>query len=104
MGARMSDCAHRGTCPGPILAERDLPARRSDRPQLSVKRVRSDFRIAGGTIMLLEFIVLNREEIVVRTRTKVRGRAWPPISGLEIEHGVPLFLTQLADTLRLETS
>ena len=54
--------------------------------------------------MLFEFIVLNREEIVARTRTKVRGRPWPSVSDQEIEHGVPLFLTQLADTLRLETT
>jgi signal transduction histidine kinase len=54
--------------------------------------------------MLFEFIVLNREAIVNRTRTKVRGRPWPSVSDQEIEHGVPLFLTQLADTLRLETT
>ena len=52
--------------------------------------------------MLFEFIDLNREEIVTRTRERVRGRAWPSVSDQEIEHGVPLFLTQLADTLRLE--
>jgi signal transduction histidine kinase len=54
--------------------------------------------------MLFEFIDLNREEIVTRTRERVRGRAWPSVSDQEIEHGVPLFLTQLADTLRLETT
>ena len=54
--------------------------------------------------MLFEFIVLNREDIVNRTRKKVRERAWPSVSDHEIEHGVPLFLTQLADTLRLETT
>ena len=54
--------------------------------------------------MLFEFIALNREEIVTRTRNRVRGRAWPSVSDQEIEHGVPLFLTQLADTLRLETN
>jgi hypothetical protein len=53
-------------------------------------------------MMLFECIVLNREEIVARTRTKVRGRPWPSVSDQEIEHGVPLFLTQLADTLRFE--
>jgi signal transduction histidine kinase len=52
--------------------------------------------------MLFEFIALNREDIVTRTRNRVRGRAWPSVSDQEIEHGVPLFLTQLADTLRLE--
>ena len=54
--------------------------------------------------MLFEFIALNRDEIITRTRNRVRGRAWPSVSDQEIEHGVPLFLTQLADTLRLETT
>jgi signal transduction histidine kinase len=54
--------------------------------------------------MLFEFIDSNREEIVTRTGEHVRGRAWPPVSEQEIEHGVPLFLTQLADTLRWETT
>ena len=54
--------------------------------------------------MLFEFIAFNREAIVTRTRNRVRGRAWPSVSDQEIEHGVPLFLTQLADTLRLETT
>ena len=41
---------------------------------------------------------------MTRTRNRVRGRAWPSVCDQEIEHGVPLFLTQLADTLRLETT
>ena len=54
--------------------------------------------------MLYEFIALHREAIVARTRDRVRGRPWPPISSREIEHGVPLFLTQLCETLRLEAT
>jgi len=54
--------------------------------------------------MLYEFIALNREDIVARTRTRVQGRPWPSVSDHEIEHGVPLFLTQLSDTLRLEAT
>jgi hypothetical protein len=52
--------------------------------------------------MLYEFISLNRDNIVRRTRDRVRGRPWPAVSGRELEHGVPLFLTQLAETLRRE--
>jgi hypothetical protein len=52
--------------------------------------------------MLYEFISLNRDNIVRRARDRVRGRPWPAVSGRELEHGVPLFLTQLAETLRLE--
>src|SRR5690349_5165404 len=52
--------------------------------------------------MLFEFISLNRDNIVQRARDRVRSRPWPAVSGRELEHGVPLFLTQLAETLRLE--
>ena len=54
--------------------------------------------------MLYEFIALHREDIVARTRDRVRGRPWPSVSSREIEHGVPLFLTQLSETLRLEAT
>lgn len=52
--------------------------------------------------MLYEFIAANREDIVSRTRERARTRPWPSASSREIEYGVPLFLTQLAETLRLE--
>jgi signal transduction histidine kinase len=52
--------------------------------------------------MLYEFVVLNREAIIARTRDRVRERPWPSVSDSELEHGVPLFLTQLTETLRLE--
>jgi signal transduction histidine kinase len=55
-------------------------------------------------MMLYEFIVMYREEIVARARDRVRSRPWPSVSSREIEHGVPLFLTQLAETLRLEAT
>ena len=54
--------------------------------------------------MLYEFITMHRDLIVARTRDRVRGRTWPSVSSREIEHGVPLFLTQLAETLRLEAT
>lgn len=52
--------------------------------------------------MLHEFIAIHRDDIVTRTRNRVRGRPWPSVSTLELEYGVPLFLTQLSETLRLE--
>ena len=52
--------------------------------------------------MLYEFIDLHRNAIVARTRDRVRARPWPSVSVQEIEYGVPLFLTQLSETLRLE--
>jgi hypothetical protein len=54
--------------------------------------------------MLYEFIDLNRRAIIARTQERVRGRPWPSVAPGELEHGVPLFLTQLAETLRLETT
>jgi signal transduction histidine kinase len=53
---------------------------------------------------LYQFVEMHREQIVSRTRDRVRGRPWPSVSNREIEHGVPLFLAQLAATLRLEAT
>jgi len=55
-------------------------------------------------LLLHEFIVLNREEIIRRCREKVAMRSMPPPTEAEINHGVPLFLDQLADALRLGLS
>lgn len=52
--------------------------------------------------MLHEFITTYRDPIIARTREKLTDRPWALVSESELEHGVPLFLTQLSDTLRLE--
>ena len=54
--------------------------------------------------MLYEFVAIHQKDIVARARDRVRRRSWPSISSREIEHGVPLFLTQLSETLRLEAT
>jgi signal transduction histidine kinase len=54
--------------------------------------------------MLYEFVDLNRDLIIGRTRDRVRSRSWPSVAPGEVEHGVPLFLTQLSETLRLEAT
>jgi signal transduction histidine kinase len=51
--------------------------------------------------MLHEFITFNRDEILRRCRAKVATRSVPAPTPAEIEHGVPVFLEQLVDTLRL---
>jgi hypothetical protein len=51
--------------------------------------------------MLHEFIAMNREEIIRRCREKVAMRSVPPPTEAEIDHGVPVFLDQLTDALRL---
>jgi signal transduction histidine kinase len=51
--------------------------------------------------LLHDFISLNRDELITRCRAKVATRAVPPPTDQELDHGVPLFLDQLADALRL---
>ena len=50
--------------------------------------------------MLYEFITTYREAIITRAREKLTARPWPKASEPELENGVPLFLTQLSETLR----
>ena len=52
--------------------------------------------------MLHDFIELNRDELVARTSGKVAARPFESREPREIEYGVPLFLTQLVETLRRE--
>jgi len=52
--------------------------------------------------MLYEFLTWNRAELIKRCRAKVSQRSLPPVSPLELEHGVPLFLDQLIQALRHE--
>jgi signal transduction histidine kinase len=50
--------------------------------------------------MLYDFIVANRAELIARTRAKVAMRTAPTPTERELATGVPLFLDQLAQTLR----
>jgi hypothetical protein len=52
--------------------------------------------------MLHEFISSNRQELIRRCRTKVAARFEPTDTPAAVDHGVPLFLQQLVDTLRVE--
>jgi signal transduction histidine kinase len=54
--------------------------------------------------MLYEFIELNRSEIIQRCRMKVAARSFPSPTEAEIDHGVPVFLDQLMEVLRLGSS
>ena len=54
--------------------------------------------------MLHDFISNNREEIIGRCRAKVSTRSIPSPTKAEIDHGVPVFLDQLADALRRHLS
>ena len=52
--------------------------------------------------MLHEFLTENRQLLIARCREKVTKRFEPTVSTSLIEHGVPLFLEQLAETLKAE--
>ena len=52
--------------------------------------------------MLYEFLTFHRDEIISRSRARIVTRRAPQATEAELEHGVPLFLSQLADTLRRE--
>lgn len=52
--------------------------------------------------MLYEFVTTYRDQVIARTREKVLCRPWPPASSSELENGVPMFLSQLVETLKSE--
>jgi hypothetical protein len=52
--------------------------------------------------MLHEFLTSNHQLIISRCREKVASRFEPTESAATIDHGVPLFLQQLVETLRDE--
>jgi signal transduction histidine kinase len=54
-----------------------------------------------ATMVLYEFITSSKNAILERARSKVMARTFPPSTANELESGLPLFLTQLAETLRL---
>jgi hypothetical protein len=52
--------------------------------------------------MLHDFLTSNRQELISRCKTKVAKRFEPTGTPAAIDHGVPLFLQQLIETLRVE--
>jgi hypothetical protein len=52
--------------------------------------------------MLHEFLTSNRQLLISRCREKVAKRLAPTDTHATIDHGVPLFLQQLVETLRAE--
>jgi signal transduction histidine kinase len=49
--------------------------------------------------MLQEFIAANREKIIDRARQRVSERTAPKSADTNLEHGVPILLTQIVDAL-----
>ena len=56
----------------------------------------------GDYMNLHDFIIAIRDDLIARTKAKVSQRPWPSVSTSELKHGIPLFLSQVAETLRLE--
>jgi hypothetical protein len=54
--------------------------------------------------MLRDFVTLHRNEIVDRCKAKVARRSAPSPSRAELDHGVPMFLDQLVEELRVGPS
>jgi hypothetical protein len=54
--------------------------------------------------MLQGFLAANHEEIIVRTRAKLRERAAPRPTDAELDKGIPLFLNQLGEVLRVPST
>ena len=52
--------------------------------------------------MLHEFLCVNRADLIDRCRSKVALRRAPKPTDAELEHGIPRFLDELAETLRHE--
>lgn len=52
--------------------------------------------------MLHEFLAENRQLLIARCREKVAKRCEPTEAASTIDHGVPLFLSQLVETLQVE--
>ena len=51
--------------------------------------------------MLHEFITANRDTIISRCRARISSRPAPRATDLELTHGVPIFLDQLVESLRV---
>ena len=54
--------------------------------------------------MLYDFVVTYRDAIITKAREELTARAWPSATANEVDSGVPLFVTQLAETLRGEAT
>ncbi len=70
-------------------------------------RTVSCVRVGSGALwkgMLDDFIVTNRDAIIARARARVALRTVPTPTEAELQHGIPMFLDQLGDALRLAKS
>src|SRR4051812_41326961 len=81
-----------------------MPGKRRSSRRKRDKTVSSFRKNQPGRLrsMLHEFVTTYRSEIIARAREKLTARPWPSVSAKELNHGVPLFLSQLSDVLQSE--
>ena len=54
--------------------------------------------------MLHEFLTANKADLIARCQAKVAKRPTPPPTAAELKFGIPLFLSQIIKTLKLEAA
>jgi signal transduction histidine kinase len=54
--------------------------------------------------MLHEFVAVNRDAIIGRTSRRLSSRGSPPVSTGDLDNGVPMFLSQVSELLRLDVT
>jgi hypothetical protein len=54
--------------------------------------------------LLQEFLTTYRDAVIATTTERLSARGWPASTADGLKNGVPLFLTQLSETLKLEAS
>ena len=64
-----------------------------------MQTVETERRVRDGLAMLHDFIVANRDTIIDRARQRVRLRVSAKSAEAGLDHGIPLFLSQLAAAL-----
>ena len=74
---------------------------KADRDRISLLPSVDGRRVTG---VLDDFIISNREAIIAHARARVGSRTSPKPSDEELANGVPVFLDQLGDALRLAKS
>ncbi len=66
-----------------------------------LESIEPEERSARSPGMFHQFLLANRDAIIARARAKVATRLAPRATAEELESGIPLFLDQLTDSVRL---
>src|SRR5688572_14834525 len=99
--SRCTNCSRAPTAAAAGDRRRHEVAGGSDDSAAAVQRLLS--RRCGCRVpaMLPEFLDANRDLIIARARARVAARTCPKPRDVELTNGIPVFLDQLGDALRL---